>query len=85
MKPAQARTLDPRMKEHEIDDRDLTRSRPTDPASLQSADPVLCPTPFEPGWAGDTRAGFASCDALCSLQGTNGAEVPANTLQNAAV
>ena len=58
MKPAQARTLDPRMKEHEIDDRDLTRSRPTDPASLQSADPVLCPTPFEPGWAGDTRGWF---------------------------
>jgi len=31
------------MKEHEIDDRDLTRSRPTDPASLQGLDPVLCP------------------------------------------
>ena len=43
MKPARARTVDPGMKEHEIDDRDLTRSRPTDPASLQGPDPVLCP------------------------------------------
>ena len=43
MKPARARAVDAGMKEHEIDERDLTRSRPTDPASLQSPDPVLCP------------------------------------------
>lgn len=43
MKPARAGTVDPGMKEHEIDDRDLTRSRPTDPASLQQPDPILCP------------------------------------------
>ena len=43
MKPARVRTVDACMKEHEIDDRDLTRSRPTDPASLQGLDPVLCP------------------------------------------
>ncbi|KQW86734.1 hypothetical protein [Brevundimonas sp. Root1279] len=31
------------MKEHEIDDRDLTPSDPTDPASLQHPDATLCP------------------------------------------
>lgn len=31
------------MKPPEIDDRDLTPSDPADPASLQHADPTLCP------------------------------------------
>ena len=43
MKPARREAVPVGMKEHEIDDRDLTRSRPTDPASLQGLDPVLCP------------------------------------------
>ncbi len=42
------------MKEHEIDDRDLTRSRPADPAQLQGLDAVLCP---ECQGAGTTTAG----------------------------
>lgn len=43
MKPTRAAAVDVAMKEHEIDDRDLTRSGPTDPASLQQPNPVLCP------------------------------------------
>ena len=43
MKPAGAADVDGTMREHEIDDRDLTRSGPTDPASLQQPNPVLCP------------------------------------------
>ena len=31
------------MNPHDIDDRDLTPSNPTDPASLQHPDPTLCP------------------------------------------
>ena len=31
------------MNQHDIDDRDLTPSNPTDPASLQQPDPTLCP------------------------------------------
>ena len=31
------------MKEHEIDDRDLTPSDPVDPASLQHVDATVCP------------------------------------------
>jgi RecJ-like exonuclease len=31
------------MKEHEIDDRELTGARPTDPASMQRPDPIVCP------------------------------------------
>jgi DnaJ-class molecular chaperone len=31
------------MKEHEIDDRDLSPADPADPASLQRPDPTLCP------------------------------------------
>jgi len=42
------------MKEHEIDDRELAGSRPTDPASLQDADPTLCP---ECQGAGATASG----------------------------
>lgn len=43
MKPARPAAVGLRMKEHEIDDRDLTGSGPTDPASLLQTDPVLCP------------------------------------------
>jgi len=43
MKPARALAVQGGMKEHEIDDRELTRSGPTDPASLQRPDPILCP------------------------------------------
>ena len=42
------------MKELEIDDRDLTRSGPTDPAQLQGLDAVLCP---ECQGAGTTTGG----------------------------
>lgn len=54
MKPARPLTVGPGMKEHEIDDRDLTRSRPTDPAQLQGLDAVLCP---ECQGAGTTTTG----------------------------
>ena len=43
MKPDGIRHRSIGMKEHEIDDRDLTPSGPTDPASLQHPDPTLCP------------------------------------------
>lgn len=43
LKPGRVEAVHAGMKEHEIDDRDLTRSRPTDPASLEHPDPILCP------------------------------------------
>lgn len=43
MKPAGAPAVDARMRDLEIDDHDLTGSSPTDPASLQQPNPVLCP------------------------------------------
>lgn len=43
MKPARREAVPVGMKEHEIDDRDLTPSSPVDPASLQQPDPTLCP------------------------------------------
>jgi hypothetical protein len=43
MKPARPGAVGVGMKEHEIDDRDLTPSSPVDPASLQQPDPTLCP------------------------------------------
>lgn len=43
MKPGRFRAVQSGMKETEIDDRDLTPSDPTDPASLQHVDATLCP------------------------------------------
>lgn len=43
MKPGARRVVHASMKEHEIDDRDLTRPLPMDPASLQGQDAVQCP------------------------------------------
>jgi hypothetical protein len=43
MTPAGAPAVDARMRDHEIDDHDLTGSTPTDPASLQQPNPGLCP------------------------------------------
>ena len=43
MKPDRRPGRSASMKEHEIDDRDLTPSSPVDPASLQHPDATLCP------------------------------------------
>ena len=43
MKPERRRAVPPGMKEHEIDDRDLSPADPADPASLQRVDAVRCP------------------------------------------
>jgi Archaea-specific RecJ-like exonuclease, contains DnaJ-type Zn finger domain len=43
MKPEPRPARSALMNEHEIDDRDLTPSNPSDPASLQHPDATLCP------------------------------------------
>ena len=71
MKPASVGAVVAHMKEHEIDDRDLTRSRPTDPASLQQPNPVLCP---ECQGAGATATGETCpvCEGMGKATGRTG-------------
>lgn len=59
------------MTQNDIDDRDLTPSNPTDPASLQQADSTLCP---ECQGVGTTTSGEACpvCEGTGKATGRTG-------------